>query len=134
MKNLFDAAIRGGHYDLDTMLRRIDEYHIAGKLTDAEHAALQVAARKGATPGVDASAEVQRLWAAVNALSARVAALEGNADDEAIADFVQPTGAHDAYFQGDKVVFGGRLYTCNAPAGIACVWSPVVMPDYWRAS
>lgn len=25
----------------------------------------------------------------------------------------------------------GKVYECTAPEGVACVWSPEVMPGYW---
>lgn len=137
MKEMFLAVIRKGGYDLEAMLSRIDEYHIGGKLTDAERTELIAAARGEAAPGVEAAIEIQRLWAAMRELTARVAALEGGvtdggADAGGIAAYRQPTGAHDAYYAGDLVTFDGEVYECAAPSGVACVWSPVVMPEYWQ--
>lgn len=134
MKNVFLTVIRRGGYDLTGMLKRIDEYHIAGKLSDADHAELIAAARNDATPGVDAASEVQLLWSAVHDLTQRVAALEGGAagGDGAAAEYVQPTGAHDAYYRGAIVAYTGKVYKCVAPDGVACVWPPDVLPSYWE--
>ena len=46
-----------------------------------------------------------------------------------IADFVQPTGAHDAYQIGDKVTFNGSTYESLINAN---VWSPTAYPAGWR--
>lgn len=46
-------------------------------------------------------------------------------------EYVAPTGAHDAYYNGDKVTFKGKHYTCIAPVGTACVWDPDTYPAYW---
>lgn len=129
MKDIFERVIAQRNYDLTSMLARIDEYHIAGKLTDAEREALTASARTGADPatGMDLAAEIQRLWDAIRKL-------QGVTDPAVVPDFIQPTGAHDAYYNGDRVLFGGTVYTCVAPAGVACVWSPTTMPDYWQAS
>ena len=35
------------------------------------------------------------------------------------------------YYRGDKVSFDGKVYTCIAPGGVACVWSPSEYPIYW---
>ena len=35
------------------------------------------------------------------------------------------------YHRGDKVCFGETVYTCIAPEGIVCVWSPTEYPAYW---
>lgn len=141
VKNLFLAVINNGNYDLSQLLQRIDDYHIADKLTDAEHEELIAAARGGATPGLDAGREIQMLWGAIHVLTARVAQLEGNVseddggavDGDSVAEYVPPTGAHDAYYAGDLVRYKGAVYECIAPEGVACVWSPDVMPGYWRA-
>ena len=136
MKSIFEKVIARGGYDLDGILKRIDEYHVEGKLSDDERAHLIAAARGDAAPVLNTDAEVQQLWQAVRVLTERVAALEGNvaegggaADD--VAEYVQPTGAHDAYYAGDVVQYKGALYVCTAPG--ACVWSPESMPDYWEA-
>lgn len=130
MKSIFETVIRRGSYDLQAMLARIEEYHVEGRLTAAERDALTAQARSGAKVPVNAEEEIGLLWAAVRALQGRVAAMEGGADGDVPA-FMQPTGAHDAYFSGDRVVFGGSVYQCIAPDGVACVWSPEVMPGYW---
>ena len=35
------------------------------------------------------------------------------------------------YYRGDKVSFDGKVYTCIAPGGVACVWTPSEYPIYW---
>ena len=131
MKSIFEAAIRKGGYELKTMLDRIQEYHILGFLTDAECFELLALARAEATPGVDAANEIQRLWAAVHALQE---AAGQTPEAGGIPEYRQPAGAHDAYFAGDVVLYGGKTYTCIAPEGTACVWAPDVMPEHWQAA
>lgn len=48
---------------------------------------------------------------------------------ETYAAWVQPTGAHDAYNIGDKVIFNGHLWESLINAN---VWSPTVYPAGWR--
>lgn len=45
------------------------------------------------------------------------------------AAWVQPTGAHDAYNTGDKVIFEGHLWESLINAN---TWSPTVYPAGWR--
>ena len=45
-----------------------------------------------------------------------------------IPDFVKPTGAHDAYMTGDKVLFNGTVYTSNIDNN---TWSPTDYPQGW---
>lgn len=49
---------------------------------------------------------------------------------EVINDWVQPTGAHDAYEKGDKVRFNGKVYesTLDQPN----TWSPTDYPQGWK--
>lgn len=48
---------------------------------------------------------------------------------ETIPDFVQPTGAHDAYKKGDKVKFEGKVYESLIDAN---VYSPSAYPAGWK--
>lgn len=44
-------------------------------------------------------------------------------------EFVQPTGAQDAYNTGDKVTFEGQHYICQMDN---CTWSPSAYPAAWQ--
>lgn len=46
-----------------------------------------------------------------------------------IADWVQPTGAQDAYMTGDKVKFEGHTYQSLIDNN---VWSPTAYPSGWK--
>lgn len=35
------------------------------------------------------------------------------------------------YYRGDKILFNGSSFTCIAPKGVVCVWSPLDYPLYW---
>lgn len=48
---------------------------------------------------------------------------------ETIPDFVQPTGAHDAYKKGDKVRFNGKIYESLIDAN---AYSPSDYPAGWK--
>ena len=48
---------------------------------------------------------------------------------ETIPDFVQPTGAHDAYQKGDKVKFEGKVYESLIDAN---TYSPSAYPAGWK--
>lgn len=136
MKNIFERVIARGNYNLNGILERIDEYHIEGKLTDEERVHLITAARGDATPGMDVAQEIQLLWAAVRDLQADMAEskdeIEDGIDEADVPEFESPTGAHDAYYYGSLCRYNDELYMCIAPEGVACVWSPDAMPDYWQ--
>ena len=48
---------------------------------------------------------------------------------ETIPDFVQPTGAHDAYKKGDKVRYNGKIYESLIDAN---TYSPDAYPAGWK--
>lgn len=47
-----------------------------------------------------------------------------------IPEFVQPTGAHDAYDTGDKVIFNGVVYESLVDGN---AFSPTAYPPNWKA-
>lgn len=46
-----------------------------------------------------------------------------------VAEWVQPTGGHDAYNIGDRVLFEGQVYESIIDAN---TWSPTAYPDGWQ--
>lgn len=46
-----------------------------------------------------------------------------------IPEWVQPTGAHDAYNKGDKVIFEGDVYESIIDGN---TWSPIDYPRGWE--
>lgn len=128
-------VIQSGSFELNDILVKIDTLWLQGSLTDEERLELINMARAKADP----SHSYAPLQAQIDALAVRVKILEdaaAPADPEAPDDewpaYVQPTGAHDAYHNGDKMTFNGIRYICDAPEGVAVVWSPEVYPDYWH--
>ena len=130
MKTIFENVIERGGYDLTGLLNRIDSYHVMGRLTDAERDELYAKARAGARDALeyDVKAEIDALWAAVRALQGN-AGSAATEEAQAPAEFVQPTGAHDAYNLGDRVRYGGKVYESVINGN---VWSPDVYPDGWK--
>lgn len=131
MKSIIENVILTGMYDLTDMLKKIDTLWVQGDLDDADRAGLKELAREHADPA-QSYAPPQ---AQIDALAARVEKLEkatGGDPAEEWPAYVKPTGAHDAYHAGDKITFEGEHYTCIAPEGVACVWSPAEYPAYWE--
>ena len=123
MRTIFEQVIARGDYDLTAMLQNIDRYHIEGKLTDEDREALYALAREGAQPVYDYAAEIEAIWAAIRELQGQAQA------PEEWPEFVQPTGAHDAYGVGAQVTYNGQRYRCKLAN---CVWSPDAYPDAWE--
>lgn len=128
-------VIQSGSFELTDILKKIDTLWLQGSLTDAERMDLIDMARMKADP----SNSFAPLQAQIDALADRVKALEDAAQPadpdtpvEEYPAYVQPTGAHDAYHNGDKVTFKGVRYVCIAPEGVAVVWDPATYPAYWH--
>lgn len=150
MYNIVNAVIESKNYELVDMLKKLDTFWVQGRLTEEQHTELVALARENALPE-NSYAGLQKLidhlYSSLNetrkeveSLKKRVSTLEGTAEDEAetpedaneYPDYVQPTGAHDAYYTNVKMTFEGEKYICIAPEGVAVVWNPHVMPAYWQ--
>ena len=46
-----------------------------------------------------------------------------------VPEFVQPTGSHDAYSIGDRVLYNGQVYESTIDSN---VWSPDAYPSGWK--
>lgn len=135
MYEVVKNVIQTGSFELHDILTKIDTLWLQSSLTDAERLELIDMARAKADP----THSYAPLQAQVDALAVRVKTLEDAAvpaDPETPADewpaYVQPTGSHDAYHNGDKVTYNGTRYVCTAPEGVAVVWAPDVYPAYWQ--
>ena len=49
--------------------------------------------------------------------------------ENVIPEWKQPTGKHDAYNIGDKVIYEGQVYECIINNN---TWSPTAHPEGWR--
>lgn len=135
MYDVIKNVLMSGSFELSNILAKIDTLWLQGRVTDTERDELIAMARTKADP-VQSFAPWQ---AQIDALAKRVAALESKEKEtdtetpkDEYTDYVQPTGAHDAYYNGAKVKFNAKRYDCIAPEGVAVVWSPEVYPPYWQ--
>ncbi len=125
--NTFKTVIEKGDYDLTALLKKIDNYHIEGKITDEERDELYFLARKSPEAQYDTKTEIEKLWKAVRALQSND---EAEGDTNTTEEFKQPTGAHDAYMTGDVMLYkDGKIYESTIDHN---VWSPDVNPNGWK--
>lgn len=156
MFEFFKAQILAGEYDLLKMLERITAVYATGQLTTEEFTQLRTLAQEHANP-IDSLAPLEErfgivltklseLMASVDALSARVAALEAGDDTEpgddpetpeepstSYPEWVQPLGADvpgfEPYKNGDRVMYQGKVYESTIDGN---VWAPDVYPAGWK--
>lgn len=125
MYEVVKAYIQAGGYDLSALLTKIDTLWVQGSLTDDQRTQLQALARDGAT--VAGSVDV---LAMLLDHDARIKALEktGSAESEKLTEYVAGMVA----LNDERYLWEGEVYTCIAPEGVKCVWTPEGYPTYWR--
>lgn len=128
MYDVIKNVIKEGNFVLSELLSKIDYFFAKGSLTESEYADLKENARSTAEPSKEAD-----LFAKLMELEARVKNLEeggvGNEVESTVEEFV----VGKWYYNGNKCLWEGKVYTCIAPEGTACVWSPADYPAYWNA-
>lgn len=157
MFEIIKNVIESKRFELVDILKKIDVIWLQGNITEEEKESLVSMARENAIPEnsyapydkqisdlndkikslqstvEEHSQEIQSLKKAIENLGGTVTEPEEpEPSEDEYAEYVQPTGAHDAYHRGDKVTFNGEKYICVAPEGVACVWSPTDYPAHWE--
>lgn len=127
--------VLNGEYELVDILTKIDEYYVESKLSKEQKEELEEEARQNANPVNSYAPFEERL----EALERRVDSLEiklsssgtgaEGAEEDEYLEYVQPTGAHDAYKIGDKITYNGKKYECIYDG---CVWTPDTYPTGWK--
>lgn len=134
MYEIFVSVINKGGYKLGDMIERIKTYAAEGKLTIEEMEKLEALAREKANvqDGTDMLGMLLEHEARLRALEAKHATEEEPPTDEngdtIIAEYVPGKW----YYAGDVVKYEDEAYTCIAPDGVVCVWSPAEYPTYWE--
>lgn len=142
MFEIAKAVIEHGIYDLRSMITKINTLWVQSDITDEERETLLNMARENAVPSnsyQDVQAQLDNMYKEFTnkfkAINLKIAELEGNdadeptEEEETIAEYVQPTGAHDAYNIGDKVLFEDKVYQAVMNG---LVWSPAEYPQGWE--
>lgn len=144
MYEIVKSVIESGRYELVDMLKKIDTLWVQSELTEEQKKELETLARDKAIPensyaGLQEQIDtlyqtVSEVTAAISDLTDRVTILEGGEppappEPEEWPEYVQPTGAHDAYNTGDKITYNGQHYICKMDG---CVWNPSDYPAGWE--
>lgn len=147
MYEIVKSVIESGRYELADMLRKIDNLWVQNELTEEQKKELVTLARNNAIPEnsyADVQTQINKLVTMIEAnqieirnLTDRMIVLEGGTPEippepEEWPEYKQPTGAHDAYYNGDKITYKEKHYICIMPNGSACTWSPDEYPQGWE--
>lgn len=152
MYDIIKNVIENKDYELVDMLYKINKMYIESVITEEQKDELDNLARTNANAEnsyaplqeqIDkAFKEIDILKTTVEANAVGMSALKeaveklgGKLENpvegpvEEYPEYVQPTGAHDAYNIGDKVTYNGKKYICQMNN---CVWTPDAYPSAWE--
>lgn len=138
MHDTIKDVINSGRYELNDMLHKIDTLWVQGDLDDDQRDELVELARENATPEqtyAPIQEQIDQAFAQISALDTRIKALEAGGSEptdpepEEWPEWVQPTGAHNAYSNGDKITYNGKHYISTMDGN---VWSPDAYPAGWQ--
>lgn len=147
MYKIIKEVINSGRFELSDMLRKIDTVWLQGDISEREKNELVKLAQEKATPEnsyAPLQEQIENLFKItdtlkvdIKTLSDKVTKLEGGEVEPEppsaeYPEYKQPTGSHDAYYDGDKVTFKRKKYICTAPEDYAVVWNPEEYPVYWK--
>lgn len=138
MFKVIKNVIETKNFELSNMLVKIDTMWVQGSISDAERTELIAAAQGNAKleNSIDLARKVTEIDKRLLEVEAILKALEEEGEESdpetepeaAIPEYV----AGKWYYSGDKVTFDGSTYTCVAPEGVVCTWSPLEYPVYWE--
>ena len=129
MQNIIEKVIESKNFELSDMLKKIDTLWIQGSINEEAKKRLSEKARSNAN--LEKSFDI---LAKLEELDKRVKALE-EVKTEAPEE---PTESYEEYavgkwyYNGNRVMFEGKVYECIAPENATCVWSPAEYPTYWE--
>ena len=144
MYEIIKSVIESRNYELSDILFKIEKRCFENLITEEQRDTLKAMARENADPKnsyVALEKQVDSLFTNISKLEqelvdvrTRLAELEGGEVEPEVPtdeypEYVQPTGAHDAYKIGDKVTYKGKKYECLKDG---CVWTPDDYPQGWK--
>lgn len=133
-------------YDLEEMIKvRLPELLVRGLISSEEYDELVLVAKENASAKYASiedqlqtlATELESLKTEITQLKSKVLELEGTKSEEPTVNeyplWKQPTGAHDAYYTGDKMTYtDGNKYECVAPKGYGVTYGPDVLSEMWQ--
>lgn len=147
MYEITKNVIMSKNYDLSDMLQKLSTLWLNNSITEEQYTEMVTLARDNAIPEnsyADTQTQINKLVTMIEAnqieirnLTDRMIVLEGGTPEippepEEWPEYKQPTGAHDAYYNGDKITYKEKHYICIMPNGSACTWPPDEYPQGWE--
>lgn len=132
IKNVIDQ----GNFELSDMLNKIDTFWIKGNTTEEQRTELIELAQSKAKPqnSIDIMQKLEEMDQRIKTLEDMLKNANTETPDpeeETLVEYPEFV-LGKWYYTDDNIAFEGKKYTCVAPKGIPCVWSPKDYPTYWQ--
>ena len=133
IKNLIEK----GGYELVDILKKINTVWLKSYITEEEMEELETLAREKANTdsSIDVINKLKEIDLKMQEFDTRITKLEepGEKPEEPTEEETYPAYVPGKwYYNGDTCSENGKNYTCIAPSGQVCVWSPSEYPAYWQ--
>lgn len=144
MFDIIKNVIKTKDFELRDILYKINKMWIESAITEEEKTELDELARENAVAEnsyASLKEQVENIYNELDSIKSRLATLESTEEGseteptgpvepaDGYPEYVQPTGAHDAYHIGDKITYNGKKYICKLDN---CVWTPTDYPAGWE--
>ena len=138
MYEIVKQTIENTNYKLEEMLDKIYTLYAKDKLSKEEMEELETYAREKASTdnSIDVSNKLKEMDLRMQEFDTRITKLEnleGEKPEEPTDTERYPAYIPGKwYYNGDNCSENDKNYTCIAPEGQVCVWSPSEYPSYWK--
>lgn len=142
MYQIIKNVILSRDFELRDILYKINKMWIEAQISEDEKTELDELARENAVAENSYASlqdQVNNIYSEIDSIKNRLSVLESTeegteeptepVETDEYPQYVQPTGAHDAYHIGDKITYNGKKYVCKLDN---CVWSPDEYPAGWE--
>lgn len=136
MYEIIKNVINSKDYELKDILYKINKMYIESAITEEQKTELNNLARENANAEnsyATIQEQINNIYTIIDEIQADIKELKGEEEPiepiEEYPEFIQPTGAHDAYNKGRKTTYKGEKYMCLIDG---CVWAPDVYPQGWK--
>lgn len=119
MYEIIKDVINSKDYELKDILYKINKMYIESAITEEQKTELDNLARENANAEnsyASVQEQINNIYTIIDKMQADIKELKGEEEPiepvEEYSEFVQPTGAHDAYNKGRKITYKGEKYIC----------------------
>lgn len=140
MYEIIKNVINNTDYKLEDILYKINKMYIESFITEEDKIELDNLARqkaKSENSYAPLQEQIDNIYEELDKIKEEIQEIKGEEEGETeqpveteeYPEYVQPTGAHDAYHVGDKITYNGKKYICKLDN---CVWTPNAYPADWE--